>query len=182
MNAPLSGRLAGDVEAATGVALRFAVAVDREGRLPAEALASLRQERLLGAMVPVALGGEGASLREIAGVCASLGGACGSTGLIYAMHQIQVASVIAGGIGSEWHRDFLARLAREQMLLASVTSEELVGGDVRTSRCAVERTGDIYDSAQGVSGHLVRGARRRPADHSPSRSAGRRLRAGACGG
>ena len=144
MNAPLPARLGGDVEAAAETAARFSNDVDREARFPAEAFAALRRERLLGSLVPVALGGEGARLREIAGVCASLGRACGSTGLIYAMHQIQVASVIAGGLGSEWHRDFLARLVQEQMLLASVTSEELVGGDVRTSRCAVQRDHDTY--------------------------------------
>ena len=44
----------------------------------------------------------------------------------------------------EFHRSFLRRIADEQLLLASATSEAGVGGDLRTSLCAVEVEGDTY--------------------------------------
>ncbi len=71
-----------------------AAAVDAEARFPSEAFAELRKQRLLGIQVPQALGGEGATIAEIADVCYILGQACSSTGLIYAMHQIKMACIV----------------------------------------------------------------------------------------
>jgi acyl-CoA dehydrogenase len=121
------------------VARAHAVAVDREGRFPAEAVAALRRERLLGAFVPVSLGGAGATLSEIAGICYALGQACASTAMVFAMHQIQVACLARHGIRDEWHRRFLARVADGDVLLASITSEEQFDGAMRASRCALVR-------------------------------------------
>ena len=42
-------------------------------------------------MVPHDLGGEGASIADVADVCYQLGQSCSSTGMIYAMHQIKIA-------------------------------------------------------------------------------------------
>jgi acyl-CoA dehydrogenase len=127
---------------ATEIAAAHAEAVDREGRFPHEAMAALRAERLLGAMVPVELGGEGAGLGEIAEMAHALGRHCGSTAMVFAMHQIQVACLLRHGRGSPFHARLLARLAAEQLLLASATSEAGVGGDVRASVCAVEAAGE----------------------------------------
>lgn len=127
---------------AAEVAAAHAEAVDREARFPLEAVAALRAERLLGAMVPVELGGEGAGLGEVAEMAHALGRHCGSTAMVFAMHQIQVACLVRHGRTSPFHGRLLARLAREQLLLASATSEAGVGGDVRTSLCAVERSGE----------------------------------------
>jgi acyl-CoA dehydrogenase len=92
-------------------------------------------------MVPQALGGEGASVSEIAEICYSLGGACASTAMIYAMHQIKTACVVRHSDDSPWHQDFLRRAARDQLLLASSTTEGQGGGDVRSSSAAIERDG-----------------------------------------
>src|SRR5580692_12287356 len=73
--------------AAAEVAKSNAAAVDAEARFPTEAFAELRKQRLLGLQVPQALGGEGASIAEIADICYILGQACSSAALIYAMHQ-----------------------------------------------------------------------------------------------
>ena len=123
---------------ATRVAAEHAEAVDAQGRFPAESLAALKAGRLLGALVPVELGGQGAALREVAATCFGLGQACGSSALILAMHHIQVAALVLSAARDPWHRRFLARVAEEQLLLASVTSEESIGGNMRTSACAVE--------------------------------------------
>ncbi|SPA49404.1 acyl-CoA dehydrogenase family protein [Cupriavidus taiwanensis] len=123
--------------AAAAVAQAHADAVDRDARFPQEAFDSLREHGLVGAMVPAAQGGAGASLDTVAAICRVLGAACASTGMIYAMHQIQVACVIEHGSGSPWHQGLLARIADEQLLLASATSEEAIGGALRSSGCAL---------------------------------------------
>ncbi|KVE38721.1 acyl-CoA dehydrogenase family protein [Burkholderia sp. TSV86] len=126
------------------VAARFADAVDRDARFPTEAIDAMREEHLLGALVPVELGGRGASLAAVAGACQIIGQACSSAGMIYAMHQTQVASIIDHALSSDWHRNFAAQLAQREWLLASATSEEEVGGNLRNSRCAVEANDNTF--------------------------------------
>ena len=89
-------------------------------------------------MVPRSEGGPGADFAEVVSICHALGQYCASTAMIYAMHQIQVCCVVHHGGTSPWHNAFLERLARDQLLLASATSEAGVGGDTRSSICAVE--------------------------------------------
>ncbi len=116
-------------------------AVDREARFPREAIDALREERMLGALVPRELGGLGATIGEIASACEALGRSCASTAMIYAMHQIEVACLVRHGLASPFFRDYLSDLARHEWLIASATSEIGVGGDLRKSVCAVERDG-----------------------------------------
>jgi acyl-CoA dehydrogenase len=126
------------------IAAKAAEAVDREGRFPQETVDALRLERLLGIAVPVELGGEGMTTAEIADLIVRLGQACGSSAMIYGMHQIQVSSLVSHGVGSEWHRAYMRRIAGEQLLLASATSEAGIGGNLRNSICAVEVAGDRF--------------------------------------
>jgi acyl-CoA dehydrogenase len=116
--------------------------VDAEGRFPAEAFAELRKQRLLGIMVPLALDGEGASLANLTDVCFTLGQACASTGLIYAMHQIKMACIVRHAKGNAALEDVLRRIAAEQWLMASSTTEGQAGGNVRASEAPIERHGD----------------------------------------
>ncbi len=131
-----------------GVAGPAADSVDREARFPAEAFAALRAEGMLSALVPEKFGGRGCTLSEVAMVCQILGRHCASTGMIYAMHQIQVACLVRHGQTSEYLRGYLADLATHEWLLASATTEMGVGGDVRTSICAVERAGGRFTIAK----------------------------------
>lgn len=119
------------------VAATHADAVDAEGRFPREAVAAMKAERLLGVQIPAALGGEGLSIREIAEVATVLGAACASSAMIFAMHQIKTASLVTHGEGSAWHRWMMRRVAAEQLLIASSTTEAGIGGDLRNSNCAV---------------------------------------------
>jgi acyl-CoA dehydrogenase len=130
--------------AAAAVAAVHADAVDRDARFPAEAVAALKAERLLGAMVAPQFGGEGAALIEVAEACAVLGQACAATAMVFAMHQIKLSSVIMHGADSAWHRDLLRRVAKEQLLFASATTEGGVGGDLRNSICAVVIEGEAF--------------------------------------
>jgi len=122
-----------------GVAAPAADAVDQSARFPHEAVAALREERMLGALVPRALGGLGATISEVAACCEALGRSCASTAMIYAMHQIQVACLVRHGLASPYFREYLAQLAQHEWLIASATSEHGVGGDLRRSVCPVER-------------------------------------------
>jgi acyl-CoA dehydrogenase len=129
------------IEKVAAVAAAHATAVDRESRFPQEAIAAARAERLLGIAVPRELGGEGAGIAEIADVCYALGRACASTAMIYAMHQTKVACIVRHGQGNAWHQLLLRRLANEQLLLASSTTEGQSGGNVRNSSAPIERDG-----------------------------------------
>ena len=121
------------------VAGRHADDVDREGRFPHEAISALREARLLSAYVAHALGGSGCSLDDLIAMCQALGEHCASTGMIFAMHQIEVVCLVEHGRDSAWFQSYLRRVAASQRLIASVTSEVGVGGSMRTSVCAVER-------------------------------------------
>ena len=127
------------------VAAHFADAADHEARFPQETVTALREQRFFGMMVPQDQGGDGAPLDEVAAVCAELAQACASSAMIFAMHNIKLASVVSHGRQSAWHRQFMARIAREQLLLASATTEAGIGGDLRSSVCAIRTEGDSFD-------------------------------------
>jgi len=128
-------------EAAAAIAERFADEVDRDARFPAEAFAAIREQKLLGMLIPSELGGEGARAADIADVCATLGRACASTAMIFAMHQVKVACLVRHARGNPWQLGLQRRIAERQMLLASSTTEGNNGGDVRSSEAAVRIAG-----------------------------------------
>lgn len=128
--------------AVAAVAAQHAEAVDRDGRFPEEAVAALKSQRLLGAAVPIELGGEGATIRALADICYTLGRACASTAMIFAMHQTKVACLTRHGRGGVWRDGLIRRIADEQLLMASSTTEGQGGGNVRSSAAAVETDGE----------------------------------------
>ena len=127
------------------VAAKHADAVDREGRFPSEAIAAIKKEKLLSLLIPKELGGGGAEFKVVAEVCSALGQSCAATGMIYAMHQIKVSSLVSHGQQSPWHRKFMQRISDEQLLLGSATTEAGIGGDLRSSICAVQLQDDKFD-------------------------------------
>jgi acyl-CoA dehydrogenase len=135
-------RLMARARSAGDVAKVHAAAVDEEARFPREAFAEIRNQRLLGIMVPQALGGEDAALSGIVDICYSLGQTCSSTALIYAMHQIKMACVVRHARGKPAIEGILRRVAAEQLLLASSTTEGQTGGNIRSSEAPVEAHGD----------------------------------------
>jgi len=120
------------------IAAGHADAVDKDGRYPREAMDALKAENLLGIMVSPEIGGEGASVADVVDICYTLGRACSSTGMIYAMHQVKAACIVHHGMDSTWHRAFMARMVEDQLLLASSTTEGKGGGNVRASEAPVE--------------------------------------------
>jgi len=119
-------------------------AVDRDSRFPIEAITALKEAGLLSAYVPTALGGAGASMTELCQICEVLGQHCTATAMVFAMHQIQVVTLVRHAMDSDWYRDYLTRLVKHQYLIASVTSEVGVGGEMRKSTCAVELEGERF--------------------------------------
>lgn len=119
-----------------------AVEVDRDARFPEAAIDAARRQRLLGIQIPQAFGGDGATMSDITDMCYTLGRACASTAMIFAMHQTKVACLIRHGAGSPWHENLMRRVASGQLLLASSTTEGQNGGNIRFSAAAVERSAD----------------------------------------
>jgi acyl-CoA dehydrogenase len=134
----------GKAETVAKVAAVHAHDVDSNSRYPKESVAELRKCELLGVLIPKTLGGGGATLAEVAEFCGVISKECASSAMLFAMHQIMVSSLISFGQNDEWHRSFLSRVAREQLLLASATTEAVVGGDVRSSVCAIEPVGNDF--------------------------------------
>ena len=118
--------------------------VDRRARFPDEAIEALKELKLLSAYVPCELGGLGLTIPDIARICEVLGQYCGSTAMIFAMHQIQVACIVHHGQRSRFFQRFLEELVSHQYLIASATTELGVGGDLRTSLCAIEIAKDRF--------------------------------------
>jgi acyl-CoA dehydrogenase len=114
-----------------------ALDVDRDARFPHETLAALRAERALSAFIPTELGGAGATLETIAAACFELGRRCGASAMVFAMHQIQVITIVRHLEDASWFEGYLRQVASEQRLIASVTSELGTGGDMGRSVAAL---------------------------------------------
>jgi acyl-CoA dehydrogenase len=135
------------LQRATRVSSEHADAVDRQARFPTESIEELRCAGLVSAAVPLTLGGLGLELADLAYIAETLASSCASTAMIWSMHQIQLACIARHYEGSAYFEDYLRKAVKEQLLIASVTSEIGVGGDIRTSLAAVEDTG-------GSRGHI----------------------------
>jgi acyl-CoA dehydrogenase len=122
---------------ARDVAAGNADEVDRRGRFPIETIDALREQGALSAFVPVALGGGGVSFEVLARCCLELGRACGASAMVFAMHQIQVVTLVRHLQSGSWFEHYLRELVSEQRLIASVTSEVGTGGDMGRSVAAV---------------------------------------------
>jgi len=118
-----------------------AASVDRDARFPKEAFEALRAERMLSVLLPTELGCTGASIAQVARAVEALANHCASTAMVYAMHQIQVACLLRHG-ATPWIQEHLRTVVAREGLLASATTEAGVGGDVRSSVCAVESDGE----------------------------------------
>ncbi len=93
----VDGVLAEVRELAQALIAPGAAAIDRDSRFPDEQLSALAQAGALGLLVPCELGGAGAGLVALADVCEAVGGACASTGMVFLMHNVTVATVAGGG-------------------------------------------------------------------------------------
>ncbi len=132
----------------TGIAREVASShaddVDRKARFPHETIDELRRAKLLSALVSRERGGLGCKMIELAAMCETLGQHCSSSAMVFAMHHIQVASILRHAMKQPYYEKYVEHLVAEQPLIASATSEVGIGGEMRTSKCAVERNGDRF--------------------------------------
>jgi acyl-CoA dehydrogenase len=141
MNAPASTRLAERAGRVAAVAAAHADDVDIKSRFPQEAVDAMRFERLLSIQIANELGGEDATISDVAEICSLIGQSCASAAMVFAMHHIKLSSLVSHGSESDWHQAFMRRVADEQLLLASATTEGGIGGNLRNSICAIEVNG-----------------------------------------
>ena len=171
------------VDKAAAIAAAHAATVDRESRFPQEAIAALRAERLLGIAVPEGVGRRG---REHLRNCRCLLRArprlrVDRDDLCDAPDEGRLHRAPSSDTrpGSAWHQALLRRLAAEQLLLASSTTEGQSGGDVRNSAAPIERNGAAHQARASGDGHFLRQGRRRHRHHGAAHRRRAELRSGA---
>lgn len=118
--------------------------VDTHCRFPIEAITALKAAGVFAATIPIEYGGVTADPVELARGCWILGQYCSATASIVAMHHTQILSVVHHAKDNPQLQAYLRRVASENRLIASVTSEVGPGGDMRSSTCAVVVEGDTY--------------------------------------
>lgn len=123
---------------------KHAADVDKNARFPIESINALKELKLLSAYVPESDGGMGLNIVQISKICEILAHYCGSTAMIYSMHMIQVACVVHHSGDSAYFKSYIKKLVKEQRLMASATTEIGVGGDLRSSICAVETASESF--------------------------------------
>ena len=118
--------------------------VDTHCRFPIEAITALKAAGVFAASIPIEYGGVTADPVELARGCWILGQYCSATASIVAMHHTQILSVVHHAKDNPQLQAYLRRVASENRLIASATSEVGPGGDMRSSSCAVVVEGDTY--------------------------------------
>lgn len=129
------------IAAVSEVAALHAVSVDTESRFPLETITAAKAAGLLGAPVDPSDGGLGWGIEELTEVVRTLARKCSSSAMILAMHYSQILCLTRHA-SNDFLRSELRRCASEQLLLASATTERNIGGDTRSSSCAVQLSSD----------------------------------------
>ena len=99
------------VAAVATCAGEHATRVDADARFPAESVEAMRAAGLLGAWVDPSLGGLGVSIAQVAWACEEIGQRCASSAMVFAMHQIEVASLVRHAGTSDWWTTRLREIA-----------------------------------------------------------------------
>jgi acyl-CoA dehydrogenase len=129
------------IEIADAIALSGEDGTDTGGAFVAEAISSLQVTGLLGMLAPVDLGGPGATIADVSLVCERIGRRSASLAMVFAIHQVQVATLLRHGRSA-----FLAAFVGDmvvgrQALLAAAASEPGVDGGGRPGSFAVGENG-----------------------------------------
>lgn len=109
------------------VLAHYAEEVDKQAVFPHESIKALKASHFMSLLIPRRYGGQGASYQTMIEVAQIFAGACLSTGMIWAMHCQQVA-VLVDHAAPLLCETLLRRIAADELLIASVTSERGKGG------------------------------------------------------
>jgi isovaleryl-CoA dehydrogenase len=123
-----------------------AAEIDRKSRFPDDQLSALGAVGALGLLVPGEQGGAGAGLVALAAACEVIGGACASTGMVFLMHSVTVATVAGGG--GESAAGLLEEMASGEVLGTLAFSERGTGAHFYAPELRAERR----DGSVRVSG------------------------------
>lgn len=155
---------AGDLVAAVLPVVREQAArSDLDATFPASSLAALQQAGLMSLLVPESYGGAGGSLRAFVDIAQELAGACLSTAQIWAMHTSHVDAIVQYGT-SELKAELLPRLVRDQLFIASVTSEKGRGASLFSAhspllpngdRTKLDRSAPVVTGGAHADGYLI---------------------------
>jgi isovaleryl-CoA dehydrogenase len=99
--------------------------VDRERAFPEAGLRALAAAGGYGLVIPESAGGAGGSLSALVDACEAVGAACASTGMVYLMHSVAAATVVAGGGARA--EGYLRSMANGEMLGTLAFSERGTG-------------------------------------------------------
>lgn len=119
------------------VAAVHAASVDSESRFPLETINAAKSRGLLGAAIDVSDGGLGWGIVELTRVVREVARKCSSSAMILAMHYSQILCLTRHAANAHL-RSMIRHCAQEQLLLASATTEKNIGGDIRSSTCAIQ--------------------------------------------
>ena len=113
-----------------------------EKEFATDVLRQLVEDRLIAVVVPTTHGGQGLSVADAARITFNISRVSASAGMIYAMHMSQLLTTVRHANQTPFFDTFLEKVAREQMLLGSITTEAGVGGDIFGSICTIEEADD----------------------------------------
>jgi alkylation response protein AidB-like acyl-CoA dehydrogenase len=120
------------IEKVAAIAAQHAVAVDREGRFPAEALEAFAASGLYGLVSSGAVGGHSQGMRAAAEVVERLARACGSTAMVVCMHY--AGAFVIEKFGDEaTRRDIAAGRHLSTLAFSEAGSRSMFWAPVSTS-------------------------------------------------
>ncbi len=141
---PAAASLASRLSAVAAVAAEHADSSDRDAAFPEPALAAMRSSGLLGLLVPAAFGGLGAGVDGVIDASIALGRVDLSVAMIFAMHCQQVAAINRFA-SADLRARLLPRIARGELYLGSVTTEDSKGGHLLSSESALRDAGGALE-------------------------------------
>jgi acyl-CoA dehydrogenase len=114
--------------------------VDRNARFPVEAIDAPKAANLLSWSLPTDLGGRSSRISALALIARALGWAPSSADMVFRMHHTRALTLAVHGRDGEI-AERTAKVAANESLPASATTEVATGGDIGSSSCAISVDG-----------------------------------------
>lgn len=134
-----------------------AAAIDEEDRFAAENYDELKRERVFSMLVPLELGGGGATLTEVCELLRELGRHCASTALALSMHQHLVAATVYRHTKGLSGAKLLEKVAKSELVLVSTGATDWVNsnGSARRVEGGFRVSGKKVFGSGGPAGNVL---------------------------